>query len=125
MRTVKQYFQTAKQFVKRHQFLSAISLAIFIALFMTSVSMTLYVLSGASGLDLSRPGFSSVRKTISNEAESTFTSTGNLSESDIAAFRKLYQKQRDKLQGLGAFNDDALSDESLGFVLPEPTDTGE
>lgn len=92
---------------------------------MTSVSMYLYTQSGASGLDLSRPGFSAARENTPNDRPVEFPDTGPLGEDDLAQFRKLYQEQRDYLQSLGTFDDDALSDESLGFMFeqePMPED---
>ena len=118
---MKEFPRRIRRLVAAHQFWAAIALVIAITGVLTSVSMTLYVLSGASGLDLSRPGFSDSRKNLQNETAPTFSSTGSLNGADMTTLRDLYSKQRKALQNLGNFDDDALSDESLGFtVSPEP-----
>lgn len=118
------YIKGIRTFIMRHQLVTAITAVVGVALVMTGISMTLYVWSGASGLDLSRPGFTSARNSIDNAAGDTaFDATGPLEESDVAQFRKLLLKQQNKLKDLGSFSDDTLSDVSLGFTVdtsPEP-----
>jgi hypothetical protein len=109
--------------IKRHQFVTALVLVVVVTGFMTGLSMWLYIQSGASGLDLSRPGFTNARSDLQQEITTDFQSTGPLTEKDLATFKKLYEKQRTALNSLSAFDDDAISDEELGLVLREPQPT--
>ncbi len=111
--------------IKRHQLLTALGLVIVISLVMTSISMTLYIKSGASGLDLSRPGFTNARNDLEQESAVEFKATGELTQSDIATFKKLYSKQRTVLNSLSSFDDDAMSDEALGLTVPQTPETTE
>jgi hypothetical protein len=86
--------------------------------------MTLYINSGASGLDLSRPGFVGSRDDLQKESSTEFKSTGELTESDIKTFRTLFERQRTIINSLSDFDDDAISDESLGLTFDE-TQTSE
>lgn len=109
--------EAVRSLIKRHQFLSALVVVVMLTGMLTGISMWLYIQSGASGLDLSRPGFTNARDGLQQEAETNFESTGTLTTEDIATFKKLYEKQRTVLDSLSAFDDDTISDENLGLVL--------
>lgn len=117
------HLESIRALVRKHQVLTALMLVIIVTGIMTSISMSLYIQSGASGLDLSRPGFNNVRNDLQQDATAQFKSTGTMTLQDVAAFKKLYQKQRDALNSLSAFDDDALSDAELGLTLPTPEAT--
>lgn len=119
--TTSTMLKRIKPLLMKHQFATAIMLVILITVFMVGGSMTMYIMSGASGLDLSRPGFSKALNGLDRESNTVFESTGSLNQSDLNQFKKLYEKQRSKLQGLGAFNDSTLSDESLGLTVSSET----
>lgn len=116
---MKKLFTSLKQLILRHQFVTAIVVVIGISGVMTSISMFLYIQSGASGLDLSRPGFSSARADLQSDRSATFAPTGSLTEKDMASFDKLFTEKRKYLESLGKFDDEVLSDEALGFTVPE------
>ena len=99
--------------VGRHRFPFAITSVIGIALLMTAISMSLYVSSGASRLDLSRPGFEQARKDIKPIPDDKFSSEGKIDASTVDEFEKLYQKQRVYLNSLGDFESTSLDDVSL------------
>ncbi len=117
--TIAIVFENIRGRVLQYQLASAVVLVVIITSVMTTISMVLYVRSGASGLDLSRPGFSKTRNTIKQTVEPDFSSTGPLSAADLETFKSLYAKQRQDLQALGSFDDTALSDEALGFILSD------
>ncbi|MGB3023582.1 MAG: hypothetical protein WBB39_02135 [Candidatus Saccharimonadales bacterium] len=104
--------------VGSNQLLSGILAVIAITVMLTGISMALYITSGASGLDLSRPGFNASRNTVTPDETPTFSATGKLTSQDIETFTKLYNAQRDKLKQIGSFDDQALTDEALGLVMP-------
>jgi hypothetical protein len=106
------------QWVVANQLLSGIFAVIAITILLTTISMALYITSGASGLDLSRPGFDASRSAAQTGDTPTFSSTGKLTTKDIEAFTKLYNEQRDTLKKIGSFDDQALTDEALGLITP-------
>lgn len=108
-----------RSYLLRHQFLVAMALVVGITTVLTTISMTLYIQSGASGLDLSRPGFVSSRDDLQKDSSTQFKSTGELNESDIKTFREIFERQRTILNSLSDFDDDAISDESLGLTFDE------
>lgn len=113
-----------RAFVIQHKLVAAIGLVFVVTGLLTTISMTLYIQSGASGLDLSRPGFVDTRSNLQQEADTTFTSTGELSSEDVATFKRLYERQRAVLNSLSSFNDDSISDDALGLtVQEEPAET--
>jgi len=99
--------------VTRHRFLFAIGGVVGIAIIMTAVSLSLYVTSGTSRLDLSRPGYESVRKDVQDRPEETFNSDGPINKAALDEFDRLLQKRRANLNGLGDFEDTSLDDASL------------
>lgn len=113
-----------RAFVIQHKLVAAISLVFVVTGLLTVISMTLYIQSGASGLDLSRPGFTDSRNNLQQETDTTFKSTGELSAEDITTFKRLYERQRAVLNSLSSFNDDSISDDALGLTLQEePAET--
>ncbi len=103
--------------IRRHQLLAGLVVAITISLLMTSLSMYLYVRSGASGLDLSRPGFKGEQSKVQRERTFDFSSTGKLSQKDYDNFVKLFDEQRRAIQSAGSFDSQTLSDEALGLTV--------
>ena len=91
---MKPQIELIRSYLVRHQFLVAMALVVGITAILTTLSMVLYIQSGASGLDLSRPGFVGSRNDLQKDASTEFESTEELSEADIKTFQKLYQDQR-------------------------------
>lgn len=119
----KSMIAASERLIERHRLTTAIAIIIGIALLLTTLNMWLYVQSGASGLDLSRPGYASAREDIIRESqEVAFSAEGPLSETVIGAYLASYRKEKDKLDVLGAFDATPLSNQSLGFDIGE-TDT--
>lgn len=106
--------------VSRHRFPFAIGGVIAVALLMTAISMSLYVSSGTSRLDLSRPDFEQARKDIKPIPDDTFSSEGKLDTATIDEFEKLYQKQRSYLNSLGSFEGASLDDTTLRLAPETP-----
>lgn len=116
---MKRIIDTVRTFIIHHKLVAAISLVFAISGLLTVLSMSLYIQSGASGLDLSRPGFVNTRDNLQQESDTTFKSTGELSSEDMATFKRLYDRQRAVLNSLSSFNDDSISDDALGLTLQE------
>ncbi|HEX8390224.1 MAG TPA: hypothetical protein VF597_02300 [Candidatus Saccharimonadales bacterium] len=100
--------------IGRHRIIYAIILAIIIAVLLTVISMALYVSSGASRLDLSRPGYEAVRNEVSQTpVNDSFSGNGPINSSVAGTFQKRLNAHRDALSKLGDFESAALSDEQL------------
>lgn len=99
---------------QRHTIIYGISGALLVTILLTTISMALYVSSGASRLDLSRPGYEGVRETVQRDAsEVTFSSTGSL-DTDVAKdFQKRFSERRTQLGKLGNYGSNALDDDQL------------
>jgi hypothetical protein len=104
-------------FKEKHQFLLFISLSIFVALVIVAISMAMYNGSGAAQLDLSRPGYKSVRSQAGKDDADfqTFPASGSMSKDVISNFEATYDKQAEKIKTVDAFKGDPLSAEALGI----------
>lgn len=122
---MKQLFNKFHGLIIQHKILAALCLVFIISGVLTAVSMTLYIQSGASGLDLSRPGFMDSRDNLQQEIDTTFKSTGELTLDDVATFKRLYDRQRAVLNSLSSFDDDVISDDALGLTVVEQLDETE
>lgn len=99
------------------------TLVVVIAVLMTVISLSLYVSSGTLQLDLSRPGYESVRKNIVNpNNRSEFASSGPVNTEVLNEYQKRFDSQRGELNAIGSFKDAGLEDASLGLNAPEPTE---
>lgn len=111
-------WENFKGLISRHRFPFAITGVVGIAFLMTAISLSLYVTSGTSRLDLSRPGYENVRKDVQEGPEETFRSDGPVNKAALDEFERLLQKRRDNLNGLGDFEDTSLDDTSLRLSQP-------
>lgn len=93
--------------------------SICIAFTLVLISMALYTSSGASLLDLSRPGYKSVQKEVSSKSQfEAFSSNGSVTKETIDQFQQLYQKQVKPVSNSSDFDTAALSDRSLNIDEP-------
>ena len=79
--------------------------------------MHLYNISGAAQLDLSRPGYVSVRsQAIKSDGDfKNFSSNGSLKSSDLSYFIWILEKQAKKVRLVDAFGGDSLNPDTLGI----------
>jgi len=103
----------------KHRFLILIASSILISFVLVVISMALYNSSGAAQLDLSRPGYVSVRsKAVTNDSDfENYSSTGSINQKVISEFKVLYTKQATKTKAADAFGGDPLNFASLGLEL--------
>jgi predicted negative regulator of RcsB-dependent stress response len=108
---------------QRHRFFTLIAGVIIIAAFLVSIGLSLYKLSGAEQVDLSRPGYQSIRKDAQRgeDANDTFPSTGTLDDAAFATFYTHYDKRASRVVDVQSFYSKALSEESLQLVTPDGT----
>jgi len=109
-------------FKNRHKFFVFITSSIVLAIVITTISMALYNSSGTAQLDLSRPGYKSVRAQSINEDSgfTAFSSFGELNPKVIKDFKTLYNQRTQKIKSVDAFGGDPLSPEALNFVTTDP-----
>lgn len=106
-------------FWDRHRLSLLLIITVVIAIIMTVVSVTIYNISGAAQLDLSRPGYRSVSdKVEKNDSIDTYSASGPVNKDTIKEFMKLYDEQASKAKAVDAFNGDPLNPEVLEFGVP-------
>ncbi len=86
--------------------------AIFIALFLTAISISIYQNDGAIQLDLSRPGYEP--ESNIEYGDQTWSATGNLDNGAIDEFISIWDDEISNIKN-DAFRPTPLSDESLGL----------
>lgn len=110
-----------KRLLDAHRLTAAIALAIIISLVLTMVSISLYIRSGASRLDLSRPGYENVREQVTNSNdEDTFSATGAMNGTVADQFQAIYSRKRATIEKLDPFSPTVLSDDSIRLLGNEP-----
>ena len=104
---------------QQNKFLWMVGGSVLIALFLVGVALALYASSGAAQLDLSRPGYQSVRQQAAqNDSFDGFPASGALDEKAIEQFRKLYDERAKQATDVDSFGGDVLSDKSLSIDAP-------
>lgn len=102
------------EIIQRHRLVYAVVGAIAIGLLLTVISMSLYISSGASQLDLSRPGYEKARTQIGEAKEDPrFEANGPMNLTVINEFQKLFTGHREKLNALDDFESTSLDDSQL------------
>jgi len=100
-----------------------ISGSIIIATALVAVSLALYVSSGASLLDASKPGFKAVQSEVEKgDNFEAFSSDGTVTKSTIDQFQQLYQKQVKSVSNSSDFDSAALDAQALGIDDPAGAD---
>lgn len=107
-------WQRIVEIVDRHRIVYGVVGALLIAMLMTAVSMALYVSSGASRLDLSRPGYEGARGEVQRAAgEESFSASGPMNTGVANDFQTRLTKHRTILQKLDTYGTNALDDTEL------------
>lgn len=111
-------------FWDEHRFLILIIGTMLIAIVLVSISIVIYKVSGASQLDLSRPGYQSVSNKVDRTDPVTdYSAFGPVNKDTVNDFTKLYDAQATKAKAVDAFNGDPLNPDVLEFG--DPTTTSE
>ncbi len=95
-----------------------IGLAIVAAILLTVLNMTLYFISDTAKLDLSRPGYESVRQQIDHDDNNSdnFSSNGSLDGKVMKDFLTMYDKRSKNLEQYDIFHQSILDDSQLGLT---------
>jgi len=99
----------------KHRFVAMIVFAILVSFVLVGVALGLYASSGAAQIDLSRPGYSSVRDKITEEDDNsvTFPTNGPITKDVLKEFETQYDEIAKNITGVDAFDPQVLSDSSL------------
>jgi len=102
-----------------HRFGLMVAITVAISLFLVAIALALYASSGAAQLDLSRPGYVSVREKASrSDTLDSFPATGVLDKNALEQFRKLYDQRVQQIGSNESFGGDVMSDASLSIDAP-------
>lgn len=101
----------------KRRFLVFITVSILVSVFLVTVSMEIYKKSGATQLDLSRPGYISVRSQASANDDDfqNYSASGPINQNTISEFKTIYSQQVQKTKSVDAFGGDPLNPDSLGI----------
>ena len=105
---------------QQHRFMVLVGFTITLALLLVALSLWLYNISGAAQLDLSRPGYQSVRDQVNHDSDFTgYPSSGTIDKEALDEFRKLYDEQLKEATTVDSFGGTVMSDEALGIGATE------
>ncbi len=112
-------YSRTQRLINQYKLSFAIGGAVVICLLLTVVSVSLYVITGTSKVDLSRPGYETARKKVdrsSDSQESDFEASGSLDGKIMADYLKKYTKQTRTLSEYDTFEPKLLDDSQLGLT---------
>lgn len=113
--------QMVQRYAREHMIATGIAAALAIALLLTIASMWFYNQSDVARLDVSRPGYESVRQAVvKGNDETKFDTTGVLDSRALDDFQKLFDERRKPLEGYGRFDGVVLNDDQLKLAAPAP-----
>ncbi len=103
----------------KSRFLLMISLSVIVSVVLVSISLSIYSSSGAAQLDLSRPGYQSIRsQAVTNDSDfKNYSSSGDINQTTINEFKTLYAGQATKAKAIDAFGGDPLNPDALGLTI--------
>jgi len=101
--------------VSRNRFVLLICATIAVSFFLVVIAMALYASSGAAQVDLSRPGYKSVRDKAKEEdpSFSGYAGTGTIDKKSLADFDRLFTKQEMNVNSTNAYESNVLDDSAL------------
>lgn len=107
-----------KPWYRRELFIFMVG-SIVVALVLVAISTALYTSSGASLLDLSRPGYKSVQGEVKQTDHfEAFSADGPVTKEALDKFQQSYQRQIQSVSNSSGFDGTALSDQSLNIDEP-------
>ena len=116
----------AEEFARTHMILMGISAALLIAFVLTILSMWVYNQSDVARLDVSRPGYETIRESVvKGNEESKFDTTGPLDKKALETFQKLFNERREPLSNYGRFDGTVLNDDQLKLEDPTPAEAAQ
>ena len=114
---MKNKMKSICKYLVEHQFALFIIICITAAFIMTLISLELYRRSGAMNLDMSRPGYESVRMKVEQTSDDRpYSSSGSLTNEAITDFEERLNNYKDELNNLGTYDNSIVSDENLNLT---------
>lgn len=111
--------RTLAEKYQEHRFLIMIGIVIVIALFLIGVALALYASSGAAQLDLSRPGYQSVREQAGkSDSFNGFSASGEIDKEALEQFQAQFSERMKQAVGVENFGGSGMSDDSLSIDSP-------
>lgn len=111
-----------RSLIERHRLFVGITGVVIMAIILTVINMTLYIATGTSKLDLSRPGYESARKEVSDEdkqdKDQNFTASGPLTKGLIDTYLVSYQGKQQMLKRYDTFDAKVLDNSQLNLPAP-------
>ncbi|MDR1196742.1 MAG: hypothetical protein LBL08_00485 [Candidatus Nomurabacteria bacterium] len=108
--------QRLLEIVRNNRFAFMIGGVSLVTLVLTIISTTIYVSSGAINIDLSRPGYETVRDDTENEAPvNEFSPSGPIDKETVEDFNQRLSQIQSETAKMNNFSADALSDEALNL----------
>jgi hypothetical protein len=105
---------------KHYRFAIMIGGAVALSLILTTISITIYIASGAINIDLSRPDYETVRENVESAEEAVpFSPTGPIDRSVIDDFNRRLNNIRAEIDQMNDFSPEDLSDAALDLVPNE------
>lgn len=115
------YLRRLKHFMQTHMIMCGVGVSVLVAVLLTSISMWAYNSSDVARLDVSRPGYETIRDEVKNTEETKkFGATGELNEQAFEDFQLLYDERLHNLGDLGRFDGAVLNDDQLKLAEPTP-----
>ena len=110
-------WQGIKGIVSKHQFTFLILVTLIVAGISVTISIMAYVMSGAINIDLSRPGYESVREDTADEADDRppFSPAGIIDGEVQQDFIDRLDAYKIQMSQMNDFGGDSLSNKSLNL----------
>lgn len=104
---------------EQYRFLLLVGGAVIVAGFLVGVALALYASSGAAQLDLSRPGYQSVRDQVGQSSTfDGYPATGPLDAAALDEFRRLYDDRASQATSIDSFGGAVMTDDNLSIDPP-------
>ncbi len=99
----------------KNRFVMMIIATVLVSFVLVAVALGLYASSGAAQVDLSRPGYSSVRSQVKENGDDfvAFPSDGPITKDVLNQFESEYGKTTKNITSVDAFDPGVLGDTSL------------
>jgi len=106
--------QSIMSHAKDHKLILMVFGSVAVSIVLMLIALALYYSTGASQLDLSRPGYSDIREQVRNNDDYRgFSASGPINEESLEEFHKLYTEKLKEIETIDAFGNDVLSFKSL------------
>lgn len=101
--------QKAHHAVRTHKLTVALVLAVFAALSLTAISVSMYYVAGFYRYDLSRPGYEKERTELAKpEPQKTYDTTSPVTKSTVTEFLQEFDARQKDFKAFGDYKDQSL-----------------